>query len=221
MPLLLGLGGWQLQRAEEKAKLVAQWQQVDTTKLLSAPVLSRFDRVKIRGQLDPMCWFLLDNRVRDGEVGYDVIGMFRPEGQQKLLLVVLGWVAAGDDRTLLPAIQLPEQELTLVGRLDQPQPGLQLAEDRWGSGWPKRIQQLDLQKISQHMARPFEPWVFRPDVELISGRPTPWQPVVVPPERHLGYAVQWFGLAIAWTILSIWFARTQRREVAEQGDSNE
>ena len=31
-----------------------------------------------------------------------------------------------------------------------------------------------------------------------------WNPVVVGPERHVGYAVQWFALAAALVILYVW-----------------
>jgi surfeit locus 1 family protein len=33
---------------------------------------------------------------------------------------------------------------------------------------------------------------------------------VIPPEKHIAYAVQWFGLAITLTILFIWFG-TKRK----------
>ncbi|MCV6591157.1 MAG: SURF1 family protein [Marinobacterium sp.] len=216
--LLLALGFWQLERHNQKSLLQLQWQQSDRVRPFGSEGLQRFDRVELNARFDPQRWLLLDNRVREGVAGYEVIGLtlateqHLATGQQPALLVSLGWVAAGDDRSQLPEVALPPGQLALSGRLDRPEPGLQLAEDRWHGRWPWRIQQLDLTAIEAALGQPVSPWLLRPDIELLSGQPSDWQPVVMPAKRHLGYAVQWFALAFVWLLLTFWLAHVVKTD---------
>ena len=41
------------------------------------------------------------------------------------------------------------------------------------------------------------------DAENADGFTRDWQPAVTGPEKHLGYAVQWFGFAITLVIIYI------------------
>ncbi len=221
VPLLSGLGCWQLERSEHKTALLAQWQQAPSYQGLQQPGLQRFDRVRVTGVLDPVRWFLLDNRVRQGVVGYDVIGLLQPSEDSALLLVNLGWVAGGTDRQQLPAISLPAARLEVQGRLDLPEGGLQLAADDWGNRWPRRIQQVSLERMTTVIEQPVLPWLLRLDTELLSGQPTGWQPVTLPPERHLGYAVQWFGLALVWLVMTGWLLQTLHRSTGIEDGTDE
>lgn len=220
VPFLLSLGNWQLERREQKTALLTQWQEAGSYQGLEQPGLQRFDRVQLRGQLDPQRWLLLDNRVRQGVVGYEVIGLLKSTSGAALL-VSLGWVAAGADRDQLPDVSIPEGERVLRGRLDQPQAGFQLAADNWGARWPKRIQQLTLARVEALIDTPLQPWLLRLDTELLSGEPNPWKPVIMPPTRHLGYAVQWFGLALAWLMLTGWLLITLQRSGGSEGETDE
>ena len=176
VPLLSGLGYWQLERSEQKTALLAQWQQAPSYQGLKQPGLQRFDRVRVTGVLDPKRWFLLDNRVRQGAVGYDVIGLLQLSEDSALLLVNLGWVAAGIDRQQLPEINLPVARLEMQGRLDLPQKGLQLAADDWGDRWPRRVQQVSLERMAAVIEQPVLPWLLRLDTELLSGQPSGGSP---------------------------------------------
>lgn len=207
VPLLMGLGFWQLERKGEKEVLLAQWSAPVEIKNLSDRNLKGFDRVRIEGVLDQQRWFLLDNQIRDGAVGYEVIGVFQPASGSGSWLIALGWTAATADRSRLPEIALPAGMLELTARLDRPSTGLQLVEPVWQNSWPERVQQLELERFEARLEERLSHWLLRPEQEVLTGKSVNWQPVVMPPERHLGYAVQWFGLALAWGLMTVWLWR--------------
>jgi len=215
-PLLAGLGVWQLERREQKAQLLDDWHQPRALKALGDSGLARYDRVQLSGQLDRQRWFLLDNQIRNGVVGYEVIGVLHPAGEESAVLITLGWVKAPADRAQLPQVRIPAQLSQRSARLDRPSVGLQLAESGWRERWPERVQQLELERLAQRLMLPLQPWLLRPEQDVLSGETALWQPVVMPPERHLGYAVQWFGLALAWLVMSGWLLHvmTDRRNEA-------
>ncbi|MBY4675497.1 SURF1 family protein [Marinobacterium arenosum] len=209
LPMLIGLGCWQLDRAAQKQRLMERWQNDDQARPLSA-ASRQLDRVEIVGQLDTEHWFLLDNRTRQGRVGYEVIAKVQPEQGDAGLLVNLGWLAADPDRRRLPTLELPVQRIRIEGRLHMPGAGLLLAEDVWQTGWPKRIQQLQPDRLAVPMAQPLLPWVLQLEQPLVAGLQPNWTPVVLMPERHLGYAIQWFGLSLALLVLTAVAWRHQR-----------
>jgi cytochrome oxidase assembly protein ShyY1 len=62
--------------------------------------------------------------------------------------------------------------------------------------FPALVQQIDFADLSQRLNRDLLPYVIQlttDDVAFVRD----FRPVVMSPEKHLGYAVQWFGLAVA------------------------
>ncbi|HVF35748.1 MAG TPA: SURF1 family cytochrome oxidase biogenesis protein, partial [Candidatus Saccharimonadia bacterium] len=59
--------------------------------------------------------------------------------------------------------------------------------------WPR----LDLERLAQSLDEPIEPAIVRLDDAAAHGFDRAWQPLAntLPPERHRGYALQWFALA--------------------------
>jgi len=211
LALLLGLSFWQWQRATEKTQTlarIAEWQQqgaVDIARLLAINATGR-DAVQMdfTGRwLAPMAW-LVDNKMVNGRIGYDVViaveDVSASDGSS-VLLVNLGWVAASLQRDFLPTVQIPA-ELRVQGIFRTRITGVLLGTNIENKGvWPMRIQQVDLKSLSAHINRP-----------LISGltyqeKNSPflihYQPVILPPERHKAYALQWFLLAIAVVVIAL------------------
>ena len=124
LPILIGLGVWQLNRAEEKQLLLNQWQQEAENRAwqdMESGDLTRGRPLTLTGMYGSRNW-LLDNRTRDGIPGYEVLTEFRPlEGPP--VVVNRGWVQAPRTRDQLPQLETPEGIFTLEGRLsDYPVP---------------------------------------------------------------------------------------------------
>ena len=205
LPLLVSLGVWQLNRAEEKQVLLEQWQQEAENLAWQDMVsgdLTSGRPVTLTGMYGSRNW-LLDNRTRDGAPGYEVLTEFRPlEGPP--VVINRGWVQAPRTRAELPDIATPEGIFTLEGRIsDYPVPPVLVDQPAAEDQWPRRVQSL-----SEQAARLEIPEL--PDrIVRLSGEGQPgayradWEPDLMGPQTHYGYATQWFALAVALTILTI------------------
>lgn len=215
------LGVWQLQRMHAKQQTLVQAGQARMHRMaLPAALAGEASPVwaEGRGELLPQR-VLLDNQLRGGRAGVRVYQPFRPAGTQAVVLVDLGWLPLPGDRSL-PPLTLDGGPATLRGLLvPAPSAGLALgapmaATARPGIWLATRIDPqasaaaLGLRDISSQVLRldPALPVGFERDLKLL--------PNTLPPARHLGYAVQWFGLAL--TVLAVaavlqWRARRRRR----------
>lgn len=197
LPLFLVLGVWQLNRAEQKTQLVERIEAgQQRVQALSAEVDPKaYQRYRISGYLDDSHLWLLDNRTNQGQAGYEV---FAPLiGEQHWYLASLGWVAGGPDRSQLPALAIPEGTRSWIGSWRPLGESIVLAESPLKAEWPQVIQQIKPEAMAGLMGR--EP--PRGLIQLEAGQPgvgpVIWTPTVMTPERHYGYTIQWFAMAIA------------------------
>lgn len=209
LPVTVNLGFWQLDRADEKQQLLETYHQrriahpvaldklPDTTDQL-------YVRVKVTGEYDNRNPLLLDNRVRHGRPGYELINPFKTvDGQW--VLVNRGWIASGLDRQVLPQITEVSGTVALSGYLYRSLgKQIMLGEDNWALGdGVKVVQNADPETVSKKLARNFFDYHLRLNADSPGALETGWIIVNVQPGKHTGYAVQWFALAIALIILSI------------------
>lgn len=213
LPLLLALGIWQLQRAGEKADLMEGWQNASAAVEWSdskADQLVTGQPVALSGRYDQKRW-LLDNRTRDGRPGYEVLNLFVTTGGDRLL-VNRGWIPAPRLRDQLPEVAVPEGDQQLLGRVsDYPDPPVLTAQDgETGSQWPRRVQALPREAASTAAGVGLPPVMIR---LLNSEQPgayrADWTLELMGPQTHYGYALQWFSLAVALVILTV-FASYRR-----------
>ena len=203
--LFIGLAIWQLQRADYKKSIVSSYSAAEEKK--ATEKLAKYDKVNISGTIDQKRYFLLDNKTWQGNVGYELIAIFNEAESQQNYLLSLGWIAGGNDRQKLPDVTLPQMILEVMVRTDFPQQLISLGPDDWDSGWPKRIQQVDIEKTEQLFNTSFQPWLLRVDKPLLENVIPIWRPVVMSSTKHYGYALQWFLLAVAWFVCSCWVFR--------------
>ncbi len=196
LPLLVGLGCWQLGRAEEKRQLEEQMlTRIGALPQVPGTSLSDFERLRLSGAYEPERTFLLDNQTHAGEVGYGVITSFRTDDGRRWL-VHRGFLAGDPGRRSLPVVETPAGHVTLVG-LVWPELGLLpiYGPDEWPEGWPKVIQRFEVARMSALLDN-----AVPREIRLEDGQPGALVPVPMslnmPAGRHTGYAVQWFGLAI-------------------------
>ena len=199
------LGRWQLHRAVEKQAMLDSVAKVmHTRQAQPLSILSESDEpgyawVAGMGRFTGAPALLLDNQRRGDAVGVHVFRVFQPE-QGRALLVDLGWRPLPSDRALPNDVRIPG--LIFVSGLLLPPPATGLAigppyavrdPDLW------LLTRIDLGALSTGLKINLSPRILRLDPTLPLGyaRDLDVLPNTLPPERHRGYAVQWFGLAIA------------------------
>ncbi|ARU57281.1 cytochrome oxidase assembly protein Surf1 [Oleiphilus messinensis] len=214
-PVLIKLGYWQLDRAAEKERLIAQIesrtamepQDLPPPDTLSPPDQWQAHPVYLSGRFEPMRYLLLDNQIRDGKAGYDILHLFTLTNGLKVL-VNRGWVAAPTYRKDLPEIFTPQNSVEVYGSLHQYHaPPLQFAATEakdTGRRWPKRVQEINLAQLEQDMEIRLYPLIVRlKDNQQPGALQTGWHVNHVSPAKHRGYAFQWFALAVTLITLTL------------------
>ena len=214
--LLLNLGFWQLNRADEKRILIEK----QTQSMRAAPLqLSsmtednpeelRYRKAIVSGYYDIAHQFLLDNQIFKGKAGYFVLTPFVPEGGKKAILVNRGWIGANPDRRILPDVQMTKLQTTLSGRINHfPSVGIKLA----GAGIPTQtspalVQIVDTEILAKKLGYSLFSFQIELDANMADGYERQWlTTTLMPPQQHFGYAMQWFGLATALTFLFFWYS---------------
>jgi surfeit locus 1 family protein len=207
LPLLLGLGFWQLERAAEKELLLEAYERrtaAPPLQLAAAPRVAEpleHRRTVLVGRYDPAAQILLDNRIRRGRSGYEVITPLRL-ADGSAVLVNRGWVPLGASRAERPLVPVPRGELVVRGVLKAPSevyvPGWHDAQAEWPV-----VLQVDPQRVQARLGYPVWPLLVLLDADEPHGFERGWVLLEMGPERHLGYAVQWFGLALTLLILCL------------------
>jgi len=209
LPLLLSLGFWQLDRAGQKRVLQVEFAAggetiIDPT-AADLPQLPRYQQIVLHGRYQPGQQFLLDNMTDGGAAGYHVLTPFRPEGWDTSIIVNRGWVRKDFSRPDLPDVAVNDVQRELRGRLAPlPRPGILLTgTETTAAGWPRVVQFPDMQELAASLDQSLTARSLLLDTDAAEGYLRRWQPMELGPERHIGYAVQWFALAT--TLLIIYF----------------
>lgn len=156
---------------------------------------------------------LLDNQQRNGRAGVRAYRAFDP-GDAPALLVELGWLPVPGDRTM-PAIPRPAGRMRVEGLLaPPPSSGIATAVAVLEPGGSVLTIGLDAANLeSSQGGVALAPRVLKLDPALPLGyaRDLDVLPNTLPPERHLGYAVQWFALALAVLVTALVLTFRPRR----------
>ena len=210
--LLAWLGVWQLERAAVKRERQALFDArmvespVQLTGSVPGPETLLYRRVRARGQWIAEAQIFIDNRIRDGRAGFEVITPLRLEGRPEAVLVNRGWIARGPEYPAAPRVPVP-QGVAEVGGLATLPPARVLelsSETVSGNVW----QNLSISRYAQRMHLEVLPIV------VLSGTPAPGLAVVgEKPDagvaKHLEYALTWFALAI--TVAVLWIGLNVKR----------
>jgi surfeit locus 1 family protein len=216
LPVLIGLGHWQLERAAWKQGLVdAHAARIGVPAQALRSVLTssaastdlEYRQVKAQGVYDLDHQLLLDNQIYQGRAGYQVLTPLRLDGVESgddWVLVNRGWVPLGESRSQLPVVTGPAERITLRAVIKLP-PGKAFGPEAVeSSGWPQVIQQLEIGPIGKQIGHPLLPMVLLLDKEDPGGFVRDWKPVYgITPDKHRAYAAQWFTLALVLLIIYI------------------
>lgn len=209
----VSLGYWQLGRASEKQALIDAFiagnlTSVDATGL-GFDELARYQHVRLRGSYDATRQILLDNMpsTRTGRPGFRVLTPLERSDGKGWVLVDRGWVPLGVTREQLPDVSVGTAEREVSGRLDRlPIPGVRLgpAAAPGASGWPRVLNFPVEADIEAALGTEVESRIVLLDPDRPEGYERVWRPSLgFGPERHLGYAIQWFAAALAAVVIFI------------------
>lgn len=214
LPLLIYLGLWQLAREQEKRETQADYDLRATQAPVAVEQIDWQDvediawrRVEATGRYDTSRQFLLDNRINQSRVGYELITPFQTTSG--LLLVNRGWIAQGADRQTLPDVSVNDDEVVIQGTVYVPSGEIMVLGEEEPAGqtpWPRVMQSLDVEQMSAILGETTLPYSVRLDPGAPGLTQINWQPVTLSPETHRAYAVQWFFMAVVLVILFLIFS---------------
>lgn len=217
------LGSWQLRRMHQKESMLAEVASVIANRT-ARPLGVAADATRSRGYdwavgegrfLTQAAW-LLDNQQREGRPGVRVFRLFQPEGGMPLL-VEMGWLPVGAGREMPVVGAAPEGRMVIRGLLlPPPSRGLMSGAESATADGQHLVIGLDAARIAARAGLPaIAPRVLRLDPALPIGhaRDLDVLPNTLPPERHLGYAVQWFALAAAVLVIALLLTLRHRRRL--------
>jgi surfeit locus 1 family protein len=207
MALFLRLGVWQLERAAEKKQMLAsvakEQNQSPQPWDAGQKLPHQYQNISLTGRFLPHV-FLLDNQHYQHQFGYDVLSALVLHNGQ-VVLVDRGWIAAGSSRKTHLPIKTPKKRLRVMGQTYYP------SKQTWMLGPVLEVQrpeaviieQVDIHRISQFLHKSVYPFIIRLGKEADDGYVREWPVVSMPPERHYGYALQWFAMALIILILFV------------------
>ena len=218
------LGRWQLSRAEWKQNRLDDVAAIlKEKKSQSLAQLSKQTQTDLawaagRGHFLSTPALLLDNQRLGDKVGVHVYRVFQPD-QGQAVLVNLGWLLVPGDRRM-PALQKISGSYQLNGLLaPPPSPGLAI-----GPSYIKTnaqywlLTRMPLSELATDLKIPLATRVLRlnPDLPMGYARDLDILPNTLPPEKHKGYAVQWFGLCLATFIITLVLGFRKNKIITEK-----
>lgn len=225
LPILLRLGFWQLSREDEKLAMQVRYEsRVAAVPISVAEAAAEEDSgymaVALQGRYDNQHYFLLDNRTYEGRPGFEVISPLQLE-EGGTVLVNRGWIAQGEYRSELPQAEIVNGAVDLLANVYVPA-GRQvmLGEESAFSGWPRLLQRIDVPRMYEELEVAPDAQALDYTLRLQEAEPgvlvRNWQAMNTSPEKHRGYAVQWFSMAVV--LLGLFMYSCLRRSKSDKID---
>jgi surfeit locus 1 family protein len=205
LSLTLSAAYWQYGRAKYKTQLREQYHArlamppLHLNDSIPQPDAASFRKVRVSGQYVPDKAILLDNKVREGVPGYEVVAPLRIAGSDRSVLIDRGWIGGGRDRSHLPTIQLPHGLVMVTGTAILPGRGaLELSDDVVeGRVW----QNLNLSRFRDKQQLNVLDFIVHEESEEDDGLNRNWPEPGFGIQIHQSYTGQW----LLFSVLIIFF----------------
>jgi surfeit locus 1 family protein len=213
---LMSLGFWQLDRADQKRAIEASIVNAnsgDAEQIKSVASLSNkeYYRVLLKGSYLAKKQFVYDNQIVDQISGYYVLTPFVLEGQSGTLLVNRGFVPWNGRRDKLEEISVDQNPREVEVQISKPIKRIELKLSEIGDEFPVLIQAVDLDKMGDIAGIELSEMIGLLGPSMSDGFVRKWKPYTGSIEKHVGYAIQWFLMALVLTIIGIRIALKQRK----------
>lgn len=198
----IALGNWQARRAEDKRSIGERLEAALKSapiEIPSGPIEAKpyvLKRVAARGRFLAEHTVYLQNKIRRGRVGYEVVTPLRISNSELHLLVNRGWSEAAQAPT-------PQGEVRIEGiALERLPRVLYLKEE------PKsRVRQsVDLEAYAAQTGLRFQPIILEQHSDSGDGLARDWPRPDAGIEKHRSYALQWYSLAALAVVLGLVFS---------------
>ena len=210
VPITISLGLWQIERANEKKVIISNYDKL----LVSTPIalqkeqpLENWQPIETVGAYQDLVVYE-DNAINSGKAGFKVYHLFQ-NGDGTFIFVHRGFIERNLIKNNLPRIDTPVGKKNIKGTTLFKQ----------NNTFVKNIEESDIRIIQEFNTsvlierfpilkdRYLHPFLFNLDVRDADKFQTIEKPVNMTATKHIGYAIQWFGLCAALIILTIYAYR--------------
>ncbi len=214
---LVSLGFWQLDRADEKRGIEASIKQANTgsvelIKKEEGLQSKEYYEVRLQGKYLSDKQFIYDNQIVDQVSGYYVLTPYALEGQSKAILINRGFIPWNGRRDKLADIVIGQETREIKVQISKPIKRMELKPSEVGIQFPVLIQSIDLQDMADRAKVDFSSVIGLLDASDSNGFIRKWEPYTGSIEKHIGYAIQWFLMALVLAIIGIRIAIKQRKK---------
>lgn len=216
--LTLSAAYWQFQRADYKRTLESRFiamqaeEVVDLNNAVDFVSGLEFRRVVAKGKFDSTRRIVLDNRIRRGQAGYEVLVPLMLADSNDIVLVNLGWIPRGRNFGQLPNIAIPDSVVSVSGTAVRPGLGALELSDNVVAGdiW----QNLDLKRYRSLYSLDVIDYVIQGDaVEGVTNIfERTWSKRSFGILKHLSYAGQWVLFSFLTLFLYIYYGFIKQNE---------
>ena len=210
VPITISLGMWQSERANEKKLIIANYDKL----LVSAPIalqknqmLNNWQPIETTGTYEDTIVYE-DNAINNGKAGFKVYHLFRND-DGTFIFIHRGFIERNLIKNNLPEVEIPTEKKSIYGTTLFKQ----------NNTFVKNIEESDSRIIQEFNAsllidkypmlkdKYLHPFLFNLDIRDVNKYQPIEKPVNMTASKHIGYAIQWFGLCAALIILTIYAYR--------------
>ncbi len=215
--LFVKFGLWQMHKAEYKLSLQKQYNKYELNEAEELPRNFsnldelRYKKVHVSGEYLPQYEILLDNQFDGERSGYYVITPLKIEGSKEIVLINRGWIEASKNHAQVPYVNTPTSRQNIVGNIWIPSQKFYTLEKKSypnevDKSWNKVWQNMDLTYFSEIVPMKTLPIVIRMSPSAEGGFARNWVRPDDRIEKHLSYAYQWYGFAIASILIYLYLS---------------
>ena len=217
MAFLVSLGFWQLDRADQKRTIEASIQKANTgvvelivnqNELLN----KEYYEVRLQGSYISDKQFIYDNQIVDQASGYYVLTPFVLTGQSNAIMINRGFIPWNGRRDQLADIAVGSAFREIKIQVSKPIKRIELKTSDISNQFPVLIQAIDFDVIEEISSTSFVDVIGLLDPSSDDGFVRKWEPYTGSIEKHIGYAIQWFLMALVLGIIGIRIGLKQRKK---------
>jgi len=217
LALLISLGFWQLERADEKRAIedqIANANANDVELITDVDLLSEkeYYHVRLQGSYIKDKQFIYDNQIVDQISGYYVLTPFVLKGDSRAILINRGFIPWNGRRDQIADIDIGAKIAEVKVQISKPVKRMELKASEITQDFPVLVQALDVDEMSAIASLDFANIVGLLGPESENGFVRKWDPYTGSIERHIGYAIQWFLMALVLSIIGALLALKQQRK---------